>query len=248
MSEANRMFSFVGPRSNPVGGACPYKCRYCWAIIQSKRFPKLQDKYSGPPTINYHAMYRRFLTQPLVFYGSMRDMFSDDVPAELLKEVLENIDGNAAEPFFLTKNAKRYYLLRAMLPATAILGVTVETNQYPTWKHEFSHAPVPMDRLEWLAQIRKSMRAYVSQNATNENEFMKPRTLMVSIEPSLKFDERFLAMLKRIMPDFVAIGLDNYRHHMPEPTLAETEQLIADLEKAGIKVYRKTIRKAWDEE
>jgi len=52
-----------------------------------------------------------------------------------------------------------------------------------------------------------------------------------------------------INPEFgVSIGYDNYNWRLPEPPLAKTLQLIEELEKHGIKVERKTLRKAWWEE
>ena len=44
----------------------------------------------------------------------------------------------------------------------------------------------------------------------------------------------------------VAVGYDNYNNLLPEPREAETEEFIRQLEDAGITVYRKTIREAWD--
>ena len=49
-------------------------------------------------------------------------------------------------------------------------------------------------------------------------------------------------------PKFMAVGYDNYNNKLPEPSLARTEILIKELEAQGVKVYRKTIRRAWDEE
>jgi hypothetical protein len=68
--------------------------------------------------------------------------------------------------------------------------------------------------------------------------------LMLSIEPIMKFTDVFPALILAIKPKFVAIGYDNYGNNLPEPSLAETEQLITTLKKAGITVYRKTIREA----
>jgi hypothetical protein len=48
-------------------------------------------------------------------------------------------------------------------------------------------------------------------------------------------------------PDLViiAVGYDNYKNYLPEPSLKRTQDLISKLRKAGIAVYEKTIRKAW---
>jgi hypothetical protein len=53
--------------------------------------------------------------------------------------------------------------------------------------------------------------------------------------------------MSRIVPWGVAVGFDNYRCELPEPTLVKTEQLITSLENEGIRVFRKTIRLSWSE-
>jgi len=56
----------------------------------------------------------------------------------------------------------------------------------------------------------------------------------------------FLSYLRDIAPAFVYIGYDNHGNHLPEPTLEETQPLIADL-KEFTEVREKTVRKAWTE-
>jgi len=71
--------------------------------------------------------------------------------------------------------------------------------------------------------------------------------IFISIEPILDFNyEPFVAELLKIRPWAVAVGMDNYGNRLPEPALAKTMQLIERLEKAGIKVYRKTLREKWN--
>ena len=93
--------------------------------------------------------------------------------------------------------------------------------------------------------------------ATIENDEKTDRILamsqldhkkMVSIEPILDFDlERFCLQLAEIHPDFVAVGYDNYDNKLCEPSFSKTLHLIAMLEGAGIKVYKKTLRDRWQE-
>ena len=72
----------------------------------------------------------------------------------------------------------------------------------------------------------------------------------ISIEPILDFDlDHFVEWILDFNPSFgVSVGYDNYGCRLPEPPLAKTLQLIEQLEKHGIKVERKTLRKAWWEE
>jgi len=65
---------------------------------------------------------------------------------------------------------------------------------------------------------------------------------MVAIEPIMRFSPNFIRSLLLIQPEFVAVGYDNYKCGLDEPSLEITEILISGLEAYGIKVYRKTIR------
>lgn len=69
---------------------------------------------------------------------------------------------------------------------------------------------------------------------------------MISVEPILRFSPRFVHKIIWVKPDFVAVGYDNYKNKLDEPTKTETLGLIYTLERWKIKVYRKTIRKKWD--
>jgi hypothetical protein len=68
---------------------------------------------------------------------------------------------------------------------------------------------------------------------------------MVSIEPIIYFDLGIMvAWMKNIKPEFVYVGYDNYNHRLPEPSLAQTEELMYELDKFTV-IHRKTLRKAW---
>ncbi len=43
------MYDWIKNTFNPLGGACPHKCEYCFA--QNFRFPASKAKYSGPPRL-----------------------------------------------------------------------------------------------------------------------------------------------------------------------------------------------------
>ena len=79
----------------------------------------------------------------------------------------------------------------------------------------------------------------------SDHNFLK-LPLFISIEPILEFDLKwFVSNIKAVKPWAVAVGYDNYHNNLPEPELHKTERLIEELEKLNIKVYRKTIKKAW---
>lgn len=70
----------------------------------------------------------------------------------------------------------------------------------------------------------------------------------ITIEPILNFDASiFPVLIQKIKPEWVWIGYDSIpeKHHLPEPALEKTLELIKTLEDAGISVRRKFMRKAW---
>lgn len=156
----------------------------------------------------------------------MLDLFSYNVPLEIILQVLEIARNNPESMFLIeTKNPKRYCeIMGRNIPKNIVLGVTIESNRDYS---SVSFAPTQISRLHWML-------------------FKTENPIFISIEPILDFDlELFVQWIKRIRPWAVAVGYDNYNNKLPEPELYKTEKLIEELEKAGIKVYRKTIRKAW---
>ena len=69
----------------------------------------------------------------------------------------------------------------------------------------------------------------------------------ISIEPVMDFDiEVLVRWMQDIHPEIVEIGYDNYAHHLPEPPLSKTEELIKSLSTfTNVKV--KVLRKSWNE-
>jgi len=170
-----------------------------------------------------------------VFIQDMTDLFAWNVPSEYIDEVLKHVGGFPETKFLLlTKNPYRYIDHLPNIPENCILGATIETNGWGSNRRSFyqeiSEAPHPLERLDALIKVR---------------EVGRPHEVMVSIEPILDFDlDFFLGKLRKISPDFVVVGYDNYNNRLPEPSLKKTLGLIAELEKFTT-VYRKTLRKAW---
>ena len=70
---------------------------------------------------------------------------------------------------------------------------------------------------------------------------------IVSIEPIMDFDlQPLVRRIRQIGPEFIYIGFDNHGHHLPEPPLARTQELIQALGEFT-EVRTKTLREAWDE-
>lgn len=162
----------------------------------------------------------------------MVDAFAPNIPDEMILRMLEIPRNNPDGRFLVqTKNPERLCrLFTEYNPFTTntTIGVTIESNRdYP----DYSQAPLQYVRLYWTAMLSKAI--------TNP--------ILISIEPILDFGmKEFVTWIERIKPSMVACGYDNYSHHLIEPTLAKTEELISRLEKFTI-VYRKTIKKAWNE-
>ena len=236
-----RMFSFITETWNPLAGECPHRCVYCWARRLSKRLD--MKKYQGDFRLIEKELRRQFKSGEFVFVCDMIDLFASDVPIKHVKRILEHI-GKFPETTFLlqTKNPRGYYPFLAFndIPENAILGVTVESNR--SWfdtpskikdYSDISIAPQPIIRLAFLKRIRDTF---------------PHRRIFLSVEPILDFNlETFVTTIKIIKPWGVAIGYDNYGCKLPEPPLEKTLKLISKLEDIGIKVYRKTLRKAWYE-
>ena len=180
------------------------------------------------PRLNPQDLGRQFKKDGLVFVGSMGDMFGDWVGPCWIECVLEIIELHKNTTFlFCTKNPARYFDFLEIMPQNVILGATIETNRSTEL---ISKAPPLVTRMASMSHIIGWDK-------------------MVSIEPIMKFDHEVMVdWIKAVRPLRVYVGYDNYpqRNHLDEPTLEETEALIAELGKFTT-VYRKTIRKAHDE-
>lgn len=223
-----RMFSFITKTWNPIGGKCPHGCVYCWAIDLAKRYD--MSKYAGPHRLYAKELKRNFKETDFVFVQDMSDLFAKTVPNGMIQEVLDRIKEFPKTKFLLlTKNPIRYHAFR--IPKNCVCGATIETDFPPeSYGRQISKAPSVRDRIYWMIQLRHNK--------------------MVAIEPILDFSpQSFFTDIKLIEPDFVAIGFDNYNNALPEPeSLEKVQEFINDLENAGIKVYKKTIREPLDNE
>jgi protein gp37 len=233
------MFPFVTvPDWNPVGGRCRHDCYNgkCWASILKRTYR--MAKYAGEePYIAEKELKRKFSRGDFVFVEDMNDLLGSWVPIDMILRVLNYTDHFPDTNFlFLSKNPKRYLEIIASgctFKNNHILGATVETNRD---MEDLSKAPSQPERLECLNKL---------------NAFARGK-LFVSVEPIVDFDLNIFAeQLIKLTPWAAAVGYNNYdsaNFHLPEPTLEKTQRLILLLENAGITVYRKTLRKAWQEQ
>lgn len=233
------MFPFITKTWNPIaGGPCPFNCYKggCWAtLLKDKKGPSwdnLRKKYTGPWRIDEKQINKRFSRDgDFVFVQDMPDIGAPGIPDKVIEAVIDNIDANPESKFLmLTKNPEFYNEWIWDIPDNVVVGATIETNAEIT--KEVSFAPQPEERIDkmiWVSSNREHLKYFVS------------------IEPIQDFKPGFSEMLGRIEPLFgVAVGYDNYDNHLREPAIHDTERLIQELERFTT-VYRKTIRKAWNE-
>jgi protein gp37 len=242
------MFPFVTGTINPVKALCRYECEYCWAReLILKRLSKMNPDYARAAKGEIVTPDMRWIRFPIggpeqslngkgptvYFVSDMCDLFGPWIERRVIMAVFREIKERHKIPtfLFLTKNPARYHEFKPAprgIPSNAWLGATIETNRSTT---NISKAPEPKDRF------------IAMQYLTHQHKFL-------SIEPIMDFDpaEFAQAILNIHNLEAVAIGYDNYGHHLPEPTLEKTEGLIRILEISNIKVFRKTIRKAWSEQ
>ena len=150
------------------------------------------------------------------------------MPREWILKVLEAVKANPRVKFlFLTKNPSRYFEFIDRMPENVLLGATIETDRDEGYS-AISRAPKPSERLQAMAKLEWPAK-------------------VVSVEPVLRFSERFPQLLAEVKPLLAYVGYDNYGCKLPEPRLSETLQLIETLRSLGIEVVEKTLRPAWYE-
>jgi len=225
-----RMFTIDGKvvkTWNPIIG-CQHRCSYCYARDLAEGKLSSTPKYAEgfKPKLWEPALKSRF-HQSTVFVSDMGDMWGKRVPLEWVEKVLRVVRESPKATFLmLTKNPAKYYLFLRRMPPNVVLGATIESNlAYP----EISNAPPMGNRIMAMRKLPREFRRFVS------------------IEPVMDFNGAdFPWLIEHIAPAFVYIGYDNHNHHLPEPPIAKTLELIAALSQFT-EVRGKTIRKAWNE-
>jgi protein gp37 len=219
----NRMFPFITHTWNPLGGECPHNCKGCWAKAYINRIKMV--KYQGPYKIDEKQINRKFKPGSFVFVCDMLDLFAANVPMEAISLIMRKIETQPDVTFLLlTKNPRYMWVME--LPKNVVAGATIESEFDPRlYGFDYSKAPLMNDRIKAMIDINDSRK-------------------FVSIEPIMDFSPgAFLSAIRNIKPEFVAVGFDNYNSGLPEPeSLQKVLDFITEIEKLGIKVYRKTIR------
>jgi len=235
-----RMFHLVHKTWNPISG-CQFLCKYCWArklaITKLRHLERYRNGFI--PKLNSSELRKKFKPGELVFVSDMGDMWGSFIPDEWIEKVLNHVRSFPRTTFlFLTKNPGRYLEFAEELSSmdNVVLGATVETDDDLLYlKHSISRAPAPSKRLYMMELAAQKIGG----------------TLMISVEPILDFTPFFHIKISEVATRsddfFTYIGYDNYGNKLPEPPYRKTLSLIKTLRDKGIKVYIKTLRKAWYE-
>ncbi len=85
----DQMYQWIDETVNPLAGECKHGCVYCYMEPLKKRFKAIRDKYSGEPRIDEKGLAKIRGKGKTVFVCSSTDLFAENVPGELIQEILK---------------------------------------------------------------------------------------------------------------------------------------------------------------
>jgi len=211
---------------NPFKG-CAFNCSYCKPSFQAQA---KRQKHNCMKCYRYepHTHPERLTkipNSPIVFACGNGDVAFCDW--RYLQTMLTIASGRPKQTFYF--QSKRPSCFRGLtIPDNVILVTTLETDfdrDYP----QFVSDSAPLPYVRW-----------------KQFESLKHPRKIITIEPIMDFGSCFAAYILAVEPEAVWIGYNSRPKQvkLPEPPLAKTLMLIAELEKAGIPVHRKTMREA----
>ena len=206
------MYDFITHTWNPIKGACPHGCSYCYMNKIYKRF----GKEPLPPRLVENELRVDLGYGNTIFVCSSIDLFAEQINRHWQKQVIYHTLAYPNNTYLWhTKNPSRA-VERLPCNKNFILCATIETDIYGYYT-----APIiPTTRAAELASYHGRK--------------------MVAIEPIIDFNmDGLLACIKMIEPEQVNIGADSGNNGLPEPPAGKLRELIAELEKFT-KVYQKT--------
>ena len=216
---AGNMYEWITHMWPILYGQCPHRCDYCY--VKSGRVAHL---YRGPLLVNERAMQQPLGKGRTIFVEHRNDLWAADVASDVIKRVLARCVLNKENQYvFQTKNPARYLEFLDRLPATALLGCTIETNR--AIPRTVSKAPQPWDRYQALLDLPPPIRR---------------QRVFITIEPIMDFDTiQMNTWLAQLRPAFVNIGADSKGHGLPEPPAEKVRILIRACENFGIEIREK---------
>ena len=221
---ANKMYQERKANISAYRG-CAWNCVYC-AFQNTLRFQSCEQCKKFEPHAHLEVLDR---TPPITKDGEFLTMsLTGDIAfareQDLVKMLLYCNAWDDRTFVLQSKNPRIFEQYNVLIKPNMVIGTTIESDV----DHHMSKAPPPAQR-------------YASMRLLNCRK-------MVTIEPILKFDlAKLYGWIHLINPEIIYIGYDSKSNNLPEPTLAETKELIKELRTAGYDVREKLIRKAWDE-
>jgi DNA repair photolyase len=220
------MYEWVTHTWNVLCGKCPHECDYCYVAAMTKRFPSTKHMYEGVPRFNEDDRNINLGKGKKIFVAHTGDLFADDVPDEIINEILDLCNKYPENEYVLqTKNPYRYIeFLDKISPKNFELGTTVETDDVSLLE-KHSKAPTPLSRVINMAHLKDA----------GYKTFITVEPVMKMIKP-----DKFGEMLIYASPDFINIGADSKKISLPEPTWSEIQFLIKKITDAKIEIRLKT--------
>jgi DNA repair photolyase len=217
---SGNMYSWITKTWNPIRGACPHQCAYCY--VKKSRAKWL---YEGPPKLIESQFKKSLGKDNFIFVGSMIDIFAAEIKGAWIGETLEYCRSFPDNKYlFQSKNPIAMLDWIDEFPANSIIGTTIETNRF--YSDHMGKTPLPQSRADHMRRISK----------------MYPT--MLTIEPIMAFNLDVLVNLVRwCQPQWVNVGADSQGHNLPEPTATEVEALISELKKFTEVKVKKNLRR-----
>lgn len=192
----------------PLDFQCPYVCDYCPEKGHSP-VPQLRGTWDQIPWDRLG-----------VWVASDTDLFHPAVPTELIERILKRAREIYHCYIFCTKNPKRYLDFLGQFPSWTFFVTTVESDI----DYYFSKAPPPLERLEWMKVLKKTL---------NENPDLRPvdYEINLDLQPIMDFTEEFLPKLLELAPNQIGIGRRVGDCELPEPSFRKTIYLAREMSK-----------------
>jgi len=217
------MYNWVTHTHCHLRGECFHGCTYCYA-----RKGRARKHYLGALRLAGHEFRVRYPAGATVFVGHMVDYFADGVPDEWIEGILIHLRRFPDTRFVIqTRNTRRLYAWKHKLPPEPRLGTTAESDVHYNC---MNLSPYPTDRLRYIGKLR-------------EDGF----ETFVTVEPVMAFCGGFAALIEQARPNWVYVGADSKRCHLPEPAGADVRELVRDLQARGLTVILKpNIYRLWE--
>lgn len=214
------MYEWVTHTWNPLAGECPHRCSYC-STNKLMRYPGIKNKYTGSPRLHEIELKTNLGEGNFIFVAAQNDLFAEDIPNEVIKEVLRICFLQNNNKFlFQTKNPRRLLDFEFdFWGIDFVVCTTIETNRH--YAHIMRDCPPPENRAIMMNEICHEF----GFGFPNDKSY-------VTIEPIMDFDlDEMAHLIETALPKQVNIGADSGNNNLPEPSPEKIEALIKRLEK-----------------